>query len=409
MPGPQTPEPPRRVAVVGIGADGLAGLSDAARQRLREAAVILGSARQLDLVTEVTAERIAWPSPLLPALPGLLRQYADRALCVLASGDPMFFGIGAALVREVGPDRVDVFTHPSSVSLACARLGWSWSDVDVVSLVGRSADHLRRVLQPGRRLLVLSADGTSPATVARLLTGNGYGDSPFTVLADLGGATEQVHRDTARDWGDRIAGDLNVIAVDCRAGAQAVAWPLTPGLPDEAFVHDGQLTKRDVRAVTLARLAPLPGQLLWDVGAGAGSIAIEWSRSHPSCRAIGIESRPERAERIARNAAELGVPQVAVVTGSAPEALSGLATPDAIFVGGGATVAGVIEACWSALAPGGRLVVNAVTLETERLVFDWYGRVGGELTRIAVSRAGPVGGFTAWRPALDVTQWTVTR
>jgi precorrin-6B C5,15-methyltransferase / cobalt-precorrin-6B C5,C15-methyltransferase len=200
-----------------------------------------------------------------------------------------------------------------------------------------------------------------------------------------------------------------VIGIECRADADAVALPLTPGLPDEAYVHDGQLTKRDLRAITLSRLAPLPGQLLWDVGAGAGSIAIEWLRSHPSCRAIAIESRPDRAARVTSNAAELGVPHLDVVTGSAPAALGGLAAPDAVFVGGGASVPGVIETCWHALATRGRLVVNAVTLETERVLADWYTSVGGELTRVAVSRAAPVGGFTGWRPMLSVTQWTVTK
>jgi precorrin-6Y C5,15-methyltransferase (decarboxylating) len=371
--------------------------------------VLLGSPRQLDLLADVPGERIAWPSPLLPALPGLLDEHAGRAVCVLASGDPMFFGIGTTLVRLLGPDRFEVLPHPSSMSLACARLGWAWPDVEVVSLVGRPVEHLRRVMQPGRRLLVLSANGETPAIVANLLASKGYGPSELTVLEQLGGPAERVLTARADSWPHATTDALNVIAVECRAGTDAVALPLTPGLPDEAYAHDGQLTKRELRAITLARLAPMPGQLLWDVGAGAGSIAIEWMRGHPSCRAVAIEDRPDRAERITFNAAELGVPDLEVVTGAAPAALAGLAPPDAVFVGGGATVPGVMEACWDALAHRGRLVVNAVTLETERVVADWHDKVGGDLIRVSVDRAAPLGGFTAWRPTLPVTQWTVVK
>lgn len=408
MPVLDTPDQ-TRICVVGIGADGWSGLTDPARRRLRGADVILGSARQLRLVETVGGDRVTLPSPLLPALSGLLDQYAGRAVCVLASGDPLLHGIGATLIRLLGPDRVEVLTHPSSVSLACARLGWSVPDVETVSLVGRPVDHLRRAVHPDRRLLVLSADGRTPAAVAELLTAQGYGSSQLTVLEDLGGPREKVHSGLASTWAGATSGPLNVIGIVCVAGDDAVRLPLIPGLPDEAYEHDGQLTKRDLRAVTLARLAPLPGQLLWDVGAGAGSIAIEWMRSHPSCRAVGVESQPDRVSRIVRNAAALGVPHLDVVTGTAPDALTGLAQPQAVFVGGGGSRPGVIEACWEALAQRGRLVVNAVTLETERTVADWYAAVGGELTRVAVSHAAPVGGFTSWRPMFSVTQWTVTK
>ncbi|MDT5025907.1 MAG: precorrin-6B C5,15-methyltransferase / cobalt-precorrin-6B C5,C15-methyltransferase [Micromonosporaceae bacterium] len=399
----------RTVTVVGIGADGWAGLSDPARDYIRRAEVILGGARHLDLVPGASGERIAWPSPLLAALPGLLDAHADRAVCVLASGDPLFFGIGAALIRLLGPERVQVVPHQSSVSLACARLGWSWEDIEVVSLVGRPVDHLHRVVQPNQRLIVLSADGHTPATVAKLLTHRGYGPSWLTVLEQLGGPAERAVTARADSWTHATTDALNVIGVECQPDEATSGLSLVPGLPDEAFANDGQLTKRELRAITLARLAPMPGQLLWDVGAGAGSIAIEWMRGHRSCRAIAIESRPDRSARIASNAAELGVPHLEIVTGAAPEALDGLPRPNAIFVGGGATVPGVIEACWDALARRGRLVVNAVTLESERVVANWCDRIGGDLIRIAVSRASPVGGFTAWRPMMPVTQWTVDR
>ncbi|MEV7013758.1 precorrin-6y C5,15-methyltransferase (decarboxylating) subunit CbiE [Streptosporangium sp. NPDC051022] len=397
------------VTVVGIGADGWAGLSPAARRELEAAEVLMGSARQLALVPERGAERVAWPSPLLPALPALLDSHRGRRVCVLASGDPMFHGVGTTLVRLLGAGRVRVLPSPSSVSLACARLGWAADRAEVVSLVARPVETLHTVVHPGRRLLVLSEDGRTPAGVAALLTARGYGESPMTVLEHLGGAEERLISGTAGGWSLPAARDLNVVAVECRADAAAVPVPCLPGLPDEVFEHDGQLTKREVRAVTLSRLAPVPGELLWDVGAGAGSVAIEWMRGHRANRAIAIERDTARAERVSRNAAALGVPGLNVVTGAAPGALAGLETPDAVFVGGGVTVPGVVEDCWRALRPGGRLVANAVTVESEAVLASWYGRLGGDLVRLAVGRAAPVGGFTGWRSMMPVTIWTAVK
>jgi len=397
------------VTVVGVGADGWAGLTEPAREALCRADVLLGSARQLALVPDVRAERVAWPSPMLPALPGLLDAHAGREICVLASGDPMFYGVGATLVRLLGAERVRVLPNPSSASLACARLGWPVDEVEVLSLVGRPAETLHRWVQPDRRLLVLSADGRGPATVAALLAERGYGGSELTVLESLGGPDERRLTGTAAGWGERIAGPLNVVAVHCRADPAAQVLPLVPGLPDAAYDHDGQLTKREVRAITLARLAPVPGHLLWDVGAGAGSIAIEWLRTDRTCRAIAVERDPQRAARIGANAAALGVPELRVVLGPAPGALDGLDPPDAVFVGGGVTAPGLLDRCWDALRPGGRLVVNAVTLETESTLVEAYGRHGGDLTRIAIGRAAPLGGHTGWRTMMPVTQWAVTK
>ncbi|MQA97464.1 MAG: precorrin-6y C5,15-methyltransferase (decarboxylating) subunit CbiE [Streptosporangiales bacterium] len=390
------------ITIVGIGADGWDGLAPAARRALWDAEVIVGSPRQLGLVPEDAAERVTLPSPLLPNLPALLDSLTGRRACVLASGDPMHHGIGSTLVRLLGPDRVRVLPHVSSVTLACARLGWPVEGVETVNLVGRPPAALRAVLAPGRRVLVL---GGTLGAVAGLLDDAGYGPSRVTVLADLGAPAESV-RDAAMAPGDAA---LQVIAFECAADAGTEPLPRVPGLPDAAYESDGQLTKREVRAVTLSRLAPVPGALLWDVGAGAGSVAIEWMRTHPSCGAVAIEHRAERAERIRRNAEALGVPALRVVEGKAPEALSGLPTPDAVFVGGGATAPGLVEACWEALRPGGRLVVNAVTLESEALVAAWYGRLGGDLVRLGVQRASPVGGFTGWRPAMPVTIWSITK
>ena len=397
------------VVVVGIGADGWGGLAPLSRAAVEAAEVLLGSDRQLDLVpASVTAHRQAWPSPMVPALPGLFESHAGRAVVVLASGDPMLSGVGTTLVRLLGPGQVRVLPAPSSVSLACARLGWAVEETEVVSLVGRPLELLHPRVQPGRRLLVLGSDGDTPAAVAALLTARGYGESTVTVLSELGGPAEAVHTGTAAAW-TPTADPLVVTAVECRATRGTAPLPTTPGLPDGAYENDGQLTKNEVRAVTLSRLAAVPGQLLWDVGAGAGSIGIEWMRTHPSCRAVAVESVQERAERIVRNATRLGVPHLRVVHGRAPEVFGRLAPPDAVFVGGGATTPLLLDACWDALREGGRMVVNAVTVQSEAVLADWHARFGGELVRISVQRGEPVGGFTGWKPAMPVTIWSGTR
>ncbi|MFC6162127.1 precorrin-6y C5,15-methyltransferase (decarboxylating) subunit CbiE [Kribbella jiaozuonensis] len=392
---------PDPVTVVGIGADGWHGLSPAARAAIESADILMGSARQLALVPD--APRVAWSSPLSESLPRLLQEHRGKRICVLASGDPTFHGIGTTLVRMLGADAVRVIPHPSSVSLACARLGWPQDQVQVVSLVNQPVERLHPHLQPGRQLLILSRGTQTPAEVAQLLVARGYGSSSMTVLEQLGGSNERVRRAAAADWSDDVDA-LNVIAVECEGPVLSTV----PGLPDDAYENDGQLTKREVRAVTLSRLAPVPGQLLWDIGGGAGSIAIEWSRHHPSCRAIAIERDPDRAKRLERNAAALGG-AVTVVEGAAPAALDGLESPDAIFIGGGATAAGMFDVCWNALKPGGRLVTNGVTLETESLIAAWHKTHGGDLVRLSVQRAAPVGTMTGWRPAMPVTIWSVTK
>ncbi|CCH86101.1 Precorrin-6Y C(5,15)-methyltransferase [Modestobacter italicus] len=398
------------VTVVGIGADGWDGLSPAARRAIAGADVLRGSARQLGLVpAEVDAERVPWPSPMALAVRELPTAHPGRRVVVLASGDPMFSGIGTTLVRWFGAAAVDVVPHPSSVTLACSRMGWSVEETTVVSVVWRPLELLVPHVTPGRRLVVLGADTTTPGLAADRLRQWGYGASRLTALAQLGGAAERRFTGTAAAWAHAETDPLVVTAVEVVADPGTVPLPTVPGLPDEAYASDGQLTKRDVRAVTLSRLAPLPGQLLWDVGGGAGSIGIEWMRVHPSCRAVAVESRPDRAHRIGQNAARLGVPGLQVVEGKAPEALGGLPAPDAVFVGGGATEPGVLEDCWAALAPGGRLVVNAVTVESEAVLAQWHARVGGQLTRLLVAHAQPVGGFTGWKPAMPVTIWSVTR
>jgi precorrin-6Y C5,15-methyltransferase (decarboxylating) len=398
---------PRLVTVVGVGAGGWSDLGRTPQSALLAAEVIFGSDRQLDLLPpEVAAERVTWPSPLLPALPGLLEAHQGRRRVVLASGDPMFHGIGATLVRLLGAEQVRALPHPSSASLAAARLGWPLATTEVVSLVTADPATVRRALNPGRRLLVLARDAGTPAQVAALVAEAGYGEATVTVLEQLGGPHERVVAGPAADWPHPPGDPLAVIGIDCGDGPR---MSIVPGLVDDAYESDGQLTKREIRAVTLAALAPVPGALLWDVGAGSGSIGIEWMRSHPSCRAIAIESHADRVETIRRNALRLGVPGLRTVHGSAPAALADLPAPDTIFVGGGLTRDGVLDACLASLPGGGRLVANAVTLETEAVLAAAYGKLGGELTRVAVNRASPVGGFTGWRAMMPVTIWSVTR
>lgn len=398
------------ITVVGIGADGWAGLTDAARDALLSAEVVIGATRQLDLLPpQVSAERVLWPVPLRNAVRPLLDAYAGRVLAVLASGDPMWHGIGRALVEEVGPDRLRVLPHPSSVSLACAALGWPVEDTDVVSLVAQPVETILAHCHPGVRLLVLSRDGSTPPTVAELLSRHGFGPSAVTVLGSLGGSAQSRMEGTAATADLTACDALNVMAVEVAAAHDAPHRGIVPGLPDDAFEHDGQITKREVRALTLSALAPAPGELLWDIGGGSGSVAIEWLLAHPRCRALSVERNPERAARIARNAAKLGTPRLVVVEGTAPSALGGLDQPNAVFIGGGLTGDGVVSACWDQMLPGGRLVANAVTIESQSEVSRLQARLGGTLLRIDLARQVPVGAFTGWRPAMPVVQWAATK
>lgn len=375
------------------------------RRIVDEARVVLGGARHLAMLPDNPAQtRLPWPSPLRDGLPGLLNGL-DGPVVAVASGDPMLSGIGSTLVDLLGAARVRVYPAVSSVALARAELGWAAEDCAVVRVVVRDPAVLARELAPGHKVLVLSGDETTPARVAELLRAAGYGASTMHVLGDLGSERFSRKSETADGWSGHSP-RLNVIGIEL-VGPRRAGW--VPGLPDEVFEHDGQLTKRDVRAAVLSRLMPTPGEHLWDVGAGAGSIGIEWMRAHPTCTATAVESNPERARRISRNASTLGVPALTVVTGSAPQALAGLAAPQAVFVGGGATDTGVLQACLDALPAGGRVVVTAVTLQTEMVLADLYARHGGELTRISVESASPIGSFTGWRPARTVTLWTLHR
>jgi precorrin-6Y C5,15-methyltransferase (decarboxylating) len=403
----QTAAPRRWLSIVGIGEDGVEGLTTVARGLVSGAELVFGGKRHLGLAAPLIRGAVRpWPTPFERAVAEVLAQ-RGRQVCVLASGDPYLHGVGAVLARHVEPSETVVVPAPSAFSLAAARLGWPLADCVRVSLHGRELDRVRPHLQPGARVLALTSDGEDPAALADLLATAGFGVSRLTVLEALGGPRERIRAATAAQFDLGTVDPLNTVAIEVAAqdGARIIAR--APGLPDAMFEHDGQITKREVRAVTISALAPRRGELLWDIGAGAGSVAIEWMLADPSLRAIAIEAQAERAARLRRNAASLGVPGIEIMQGAAPEALAGLPPPDAIFVGGGASDPGVLDAALAALRSGGRLVVNAATLQTEALLLARYSALGGELIRIAIARADPIGGssMTVWRPALPVTQW----
>jgi precorrin-6B C5,15-methyltransferase / cobalt-precorrin-6B C5,C15-methyltransferase len=395
----------RWLSIVGIGEDGVAGMSQAARELVSGAEIVFGGKRHLALAAPlIRGAARSWPSPFERAVEEVL-SHRGRRVCVLASGDPYFYGVGSVMALHVDPQEMRVVPAPSAFSLAAARLGWALPATALVSLHGRALDLVRPHLAPGARVLALTSDGEGPAALARLLAQAGFGPSRLTVLEALGGPRERVRTASAAQFDLGPIGDLNVVAIEATAEPGARIIARAGGLSDALFEHDGQITKREIRAVTLSALAPRCGELLWDIGAGAGSVAIEWMLADPSLRAIAIEPRPERAARIRRNATALGVPALEVVEREAPAALENLPRPDAIFIGGGASEKGVLDAAAAALHSGGRLVVNAVTLATESLLIERRALLGGELTRIAIARAGPLGGRTGWRPAMPVTQW----
>jgi precorrin-6B C5,15-methyltransferase / cobalt-precorrin-6B C5,C15-methyltransferase len=395
-----------KISIVGIGDDGITGLSAVARTHVERADILVGGARHLATIPTVhQQERWQWSSPIDLTIDRIVSE-GDRSICILASGDPMCYGIGTTLLKYISNDRTIVIPAVSAFSLACARLGWSWPEVETVSLCGRDPNLLAALLYPHAKILALSADRTTAAIVAELLTLRGYGESTITVLEHLGGERERQLSGIAKTWQHEDLADLNTIAIACEMPDRSAAIiGRSPGLPDCSYHHDGQLTKREVRAITLSSLSPRPGELLWDVGSGCGSIAIEWMRSDPRCRAIAIERHPARLDYIATNAAVLGVPNLQIIDGQAPAILAGLSAPDAIFIGGGLTVPGLFDACWSALKPRGRLVVNAVTVETELKLFEYQQQWGGNLTRIAIQRAEPLGKFLGWKGLSSVTHW----
>ncbi len=394
------------LTIIGLGEDGLAGLGDEAKRCIAGASVVFGGVRHLELAAPLIAGVChQWLSPFERSVEAVVA-LRGTPVVVLASGDPFFFGVGVTLSRQIVRSEMRVLPAPSSFSLAASRLGWALQDAAIVSLHGRPIDLIRPHLQPGSRILALTSDEHGLGQLAELLVSNGFGQSKLTVLEALGGGQERVTSQLAAEFSLTDINALNICAIEVVAETGARILPLAKGLDDRLFEHDGQITKREVRALTLSALAPRRGELLWDVGAGSGSIGIEWMLSDPAMRAIAIEGSDERAERIRRNAATFGVPGLTVVQGTAPDALAGLLSPDAIFIGGGGSEEGVMAAAIVALKAGGRLVANAVTTQMEAVLLEHHARIGGSLIRIDIARASPVGAMTGWRAAMPVTQWS---
>lgn len=397
------------LSIVGIGEDGLSGLGSLALSLIAQAEIFVGGARHLAMLPpDDGREKLVWTTPIETTIEQII-QRRGQSVCILASGDPMCHGIGVTLTKRLPIAEMMIVPTVSAFSLACARLGWSLAEIETFSLTNRPTAVIACALYPGARLLVLSADKHSPEKVATLLRERGFGNSQITVLERMGGVQERRIDGVAATWEAREVADLNTIAIACVADLSTISLPHTPGLPDAAYQHDGQLTKQEVRAITLSSLAPLPGQLLWDVGAGCGSITIEWLRTHPRCRAIAIERHPTRLQYIADNAVALGVPQLQIIAGVAPLALKNLPQPDAIFIGGGVTNDNLFETCWNALPCGSRLVINAVTLESEHKVLQWHSQYGGSLIRISIERTKAIGSFLGWKPLSPVTQWVIVK
>ncbi len=396
----------RWLHIVGIGEDGMEGLSAATRAVIEAAEIIVGGDRHHRLSDNVTAERVAWPSPF-DALIDLLTSHRGRRVVVLATGDPLWFSVGARIGRSIPPSEITYHPQLSAFQLAAARMGWSLADVETLTVHGRPVEQMIAFIQPDQRLLILTTGAETPAKIARFLTERGFGKSPMTVLASMGGVEERRFDGIAESWDHEVPA-FNTLAVDCVAAPDAALLPRVPGLADELFVHDGTMTKQETRAVTVAKLMPMRGAHLWDIGTGCGSVAVEWMRAARYASAVGIEPRADRRAMAAQNALALGTPKLEILAGEAPAALEGLAPPDAIFIGGGLSDA-VFAAAWAALRPLGRLVANAVTLESEAVLLALHKRHGGQLVRLSVERADPVGRLTGWRPLMPVAQWSLVK
>ena len=399
------------LSVIGLGEDGLAGLSAAARSLIETAEILVGGDRHLAMLPEDlpndTRSRFVWEFPIDKSVEKII-SHRGKSICVLASGNPMWFGVGTTLLKKIPIEEITIIPSPSTYSLICARLGWSINQLETLSLCGRPVSLLQAYIYPHAKLLILSSGNETPQIVAQTLSDRGFENSKITVLEHLNGSKERIISTTAKQWKNLPEfAELNAIAVECIPNPDAQILSRIVGLPDDAYQHDGQLTKREVRAVTLSALAPNAGELLWDVGAGCGSISIEWMRSHPRCQAIAIEK--SRTHFIAENAIALGTPNLKIIEGTAPQAMKDLPTPDAIFIGGGATALDMFETCWASLRSQGRLVANVVTIEGEQKLFQWQKQVGGTLTQISIKRAEAIGSFLGWKPMIAVTQWKVIK
>lgn len=409
------------LCVIGIGEDGWDDLSADARDLLYESEIVLGGERHLKMLPkDWEGERIVWSSPIREAVSKIVSWRPEdsasvQKVAIMASGDPLCYGIATKLLRHLPIEEIWIKPALTTFSLMCSRIGWSLPDVETLTIHGLPLEMLHPFVQPGAKLLVLSKGEESPEQAAKLLCARGFGKSIITVLEHLGGRKERQFSGPADSWNHPEGAALNAMAIECIPESNATILSRIPGLPDEAFFHDGQLTKREIRAVSLSRLMPVVDQVLWDVGAGCGSVAIEWMRTSPRCRAVAIEKSKSRLKLIEQNSQELGVPMLQIISGSAPEVLADLPAPDAIFIGGGLSSGNLLQTCWNALKPGGRLVANAVTLEGEQKLLQWQnenaGKSGasGDLTRLSISRAEKIGKFQGWKEMRSVIQLAVIK
>ncbi len=393
--------------IIGIGEDGVAGLSETARSLVEDAEVIVGGDRHHKLSDNTSARRIAWPSPF-DAMIGEIKKHKGKQIVILVTGDPLWYSVGARILKAIPAAEIRFHPQLSAFQWAACRMGWSLADCGTLTVHGRDVSQIVPHFAPNARLLVLTRDGQSPNEIAELLKQRGYGKSKLTALCALGGQNEKRFEGNAARWKKAVP-DFHTLAVECLADPAAPLLTRQAGLPDDAYTHDGQMTKQVVRAATLANLSPYPDALLWDVGAGCGSVAVEWMRAARGARAIAIEPVPARQKMIEQNRTVLGVPKLEIVAGKAPHALKGLPVPDAVFIGGGISEKGVFETCWRRLRTGGRLAANAVTVESEMQVLALQEKHGGSLSRISVQQAEPVGRFKGWKPAMPVTQWVVVK
>jgi len=409
------------LCVIGIGEDGWDDLSADARDLLYESEIVLGGERHLKMLPkDWEGERIVWSSPIREAVSKIVSWRPEdsasvQKVAIMASGDPLCYGIATKLLRHLPIEEIWIKPALTTFSLMCSRIGWSLPDVETLTIHGRPLEMLHPFVQPGAKLLVLSKGEESPEQAAKLLCARGFGKSIITVLEHLGGRKERQFSGQADSWNHPEGAALNAMAIECIPENNANVLSRNPGLPDEAFLHDGQLTKREIRAVALSKLMPVVDHLLWDVGAGCGSVSIEWMRTNPRCRAVAIEKSKSRLKLIEQNSQELGVPMLQIISGSAPEVLVDLPAPDAVFIGGGLSSGNLLQTCWNALKPGGRLVANAVTLEGEQKLLQWQnenaGKSGasGDLTRLSISRAEKIGKFQGWKEMRSVIQLAVIK
>ena len=392
--------------IVGIGEDGMDGLTPATRTVVEAAEVIVGGERHHTLSLNPDAERIAWPSPF-DAMIETLQSLKGKRAVVLVTGDPLWFSVGARIGRAIPATELVYHPQLSAFQLAAARMGWSLADVETLTVHGRPVEQMIAFIQPDQKLIVLTTGAETPSQIAKFLTERGFGGSKMTVLAAMGGEREERFDGYAESWSHEVPA-FNTLAIDCVAAPDAALIPRVPGLADALFQSDGTMTKQEVRAATVAKLMPMRGALLWDIGTGCGSVAIEWMRAARYARAIGIEPRADRRSMAAQNALALGAPKLEIIDGTVPEALEGLDAPDAVFIGGGLSRE-TFEVVWAAVRPLGRVVANAVTLESEAMLIELHKVHGGDLVKIQTHRAEPIGALTGWRPSMPVTQWSLIK